>query len=86
MLIFLVRQSESVFYVCVCVFPGGFPGGSAGKEPSCDAGDLGLSPGLGRSPGEGNGISTPVLLPGKSHRQRSLVGYSLWGHKVSDMT
>ena len=30
--------------------------------------------------------STPVLLPGKSHGQRRLVGYSLWGHKESDMT
>ena len=30
--------------------------------------------------------STPVLLPGKSHGQRSLVGYSPWGHKQSDMT
>ena len=29
---------------------------------------------------------TPVLLPGKSHGQRSLVGYSPWGHKESDMT
>ena len=33
----------------------GFPGGSAGKESSCNAGDLGLIPGLGRSPGGGNG-------------------------------
>ena len=33
----------------------GFPGGSAGKESSCKAGDLGLIPGLGRSPGKGNG-------------------------------
>ena len=32
----------------------GFPGGSAGKESSCNAGDLGLIPGLGRSPGEEN--------------------------------
>ena len=30
--------------------------------------------------------STPVLLPGKSHGQRSLVGYSPWGHYESDMT
>ena len=30
--------------------------------------------------------STPVLLPGKSHGQRSLVGYSPWGCKESDMT
>ena len=30
----------------------GFPGGSDGKEPACNAGDLGLIPGSGRSPGE----------------------------------
>ena len=33
----------------------GFPGGSAGKESACNAGDLGSVPGLGRSPGEGKG-------------------------------
>ena len=33
----------------------GFPGGSAGKESSCNAGYPGSVPGLGRSPGEGNG-------------------------------
>ena len=33
----------------------GFPGGSDGEESACNAGDLGLIPGLGRSPGEGNG-------------------------------
>ena len=33
----------------------GFPGGSDSKESACSAGDLGLIPGLGRSPGEGNG-------------------------------
>ena len=33
----------------------GFPGGSDGKESACSAGDLGLIPELGRSPGEGNG-------------------------------
>ena len=34
-----------------------FPGGSAGKEFACNAGDLGSIPGLGRSPGEGNGYT-----------------------------
>ena len=34
----------------------GFPCGLAGKESSCSAGDLGLIPGLGRSPGEGKGF------------------------------
>ena len=33
----------------------GFPGGSAGKESTCNAGDLGSIPGLGRFPGEGKG-------------------------------
>ena len=33
----------------------GFPGGSDGKAYACNVGDLGLIPGLGKSPGEGNG-------------------------------
>ena len=33
----------------------GFPGGSDGKESACSMGDLGSTPGLGKSPGEGNG-------------------------------
>ena len=33
----------------------GFPGGSAGNESTCNVGDLGSIPGLGRSPGEGKG-------------------------------
>ena len=44
--------------VCVCVtyLPDkGFPGGSEGKASACNAGDQGLIPGLGRSPGQGNG-------------------------------
>jgi len=40
----------------------GFPGGSAGKESACNAGDLSLIPGLGRSPGEGN--SYPLQYSG----------------------
>ena len=35
----------------------GFPGGSDGKESTCNKGDLALIPGLERSPGEGNGYS-----------------------------
>ena len=64
----------------------GFPGGSDGKAFACNAGDLGLIPGSERSPGEGNGNPTPVLLPGKFHGWRSLVGYSPWGCKESDTT
>ena len=45
--------------------------------------DVGSVPGLGRSPG---GVMATHPLPGESHGQRSLVGYSPWGCKVSDMT
>ena len=67
----------------------GFPGGSDGKASACNARDLGLIPGLGRSLGKGNcnpppPAPTTVLLPGEFHGQRSLAGYSLWGHKESD--
>ena len=65
---------------------GGFPGGSGGKESARNAGDPDLIPGLGRSPEEGNGNPLPVFLPGESHRQRSLAGYSPWGHKESGTT
>ena len=63
-----------------------FPGGSDGKASARNAGDLGSIPGSGRSPGEGNGSPFPVFLPGESHGQRSLVGYSPQGCKESDMT
>ena len=41
--------------------------GSDGKESACNVGDLGLVPGLGRSPGEGKGYPLPVLLPREFH-------------------
>ena len=40
---------------------GNFPGGSAGKESACNVGDLGLIPGLGRSPREGKGYPLQYL-------------------------
>ena len=62
----------------------GFPGGLDSKESACNAGDLGSTSGLGRSPGEGN-EPTPVFLPGEFHGQRRLAGYSPQGLKESDM-
>ena len=64
----------------------GFPGGSDGKESACSAGDTGSIPGSGRSPGEGNGNPFQYSCLLKSHGQRSLVDYSSWGCKESDMT
>ena len=50
----------------------GFPGGSDGKESACNAGDTGLVPGSGRSPGGGDGNPLPIFLPGEFQGQRSL--------------
>ena len=47
------QRSFCRFWDCTHVLHFGFPGGSAGKESACNEGDLGLIPGLGRSPGEG---------------------------------
>ena len=63
-----------------------FPGGSAGKEYTCNVGDLGSILGLGKIPWRRALQPTPVFLPGESHGQRSLVGYSPRGRKESDMT
>ena len=57
-----------------------FPGSSAGKESACKAGDLGSIPGLGRSPGEGNG--NPLQYSGLENS----MDYSPWGRKEADMT
>ena len=48
----------------------GFPSGSAGKEPSCNEGDLGSNTGLGRSPGEGNGY--PLQYSGLENSMDSI--------------
>ena len=45
-----------------------------------------FDPWVGKIPWRRKWKSTPVLLPGKSHGQRSLVGYSPWGPKESDTT
>ena len=53
----------------------GFPCGSAGRESACSVGDLGLIPGLERSPGEGKGY--PLQYSGLENS---------WGHKELDKT
>ena len=68
----------------------GFPGGSAVKKLPPRAGDTGSIPGSGKIPWRRKWHPTPVFFPGKSHGQRSLAGYSPWGHKsrtrLSDWT
>ena len=58
------------------------------KNPPANAEDIrdtGLNPGSGRSSGGEYGIPLQYFLPGKSHGQRSLTGYSPEGCKESDM-
>ena len=64
----------------------GFPHGSVGQESACNAGDLGLIPGLGRSPRGGQGNALQYSCLENPYEQRSLAGYSPWGCKESDMT
>ena len=59
----------------------GIPRRHSGKESACQAGDMGLIPGLGRFPWRRKWQPVPVFLPGISHGQRSLAGYNPWGHK-----
>ena len=80
------------------VLNGDLPGGSNGKEPTCNAGDLGLMPWSGRFPGEGNDNSLQTthfylgkpkktwartsILTWKAHGQKSLEVYRSWGCRV----
>ena len=61
-----------------------FFGGSDNKESSCNVEDLGLIPGLRRSPGAGHGNPFQYSYLENPHGQRSLGSYSSWGHKESD--
>ena len=63
-----------------------FPGDTSGKEPAFQCRRCkrrGFNPWVGKIPLE-EGMDTPVFLPGEAHGQRSLVGYSPWGHKELD--
>ena len=60
-----------------------FPGGSAGKESACNAGDLGSIPGLGRSPGEGEGY--PLQFSGLKNSMDYVVhGFAKTQTRLSD--
>jgi len=62
-----------------------FPGDSESKAFVCNAGDLGSIPGLGRSLRGEHGNPLQYSYLENPRGQRSLSGYSPWGHKESDM-
>ena len=66
-----------------------FPGGASGEEPACPfrrQKRRSFSPQVGKVPWRRAWHPTPVFLPGESHGQRSLTGYSPWGSTESDTT
>ena len=65
-----------------------FPGASVFEDSNFSAGDAGMCiyPSLVKIPWRTKQQPTPAFLPGESPGQRSLVGYSSWGHKESDIS
>ena len=67
---------------CQTILLGNCPKWLSGKESAYNVGDEGSILRLGRSPGSRRKWQpSPVFLPGKFQRQRSLTGYSPWGHQ-----
>ena len=67
----------------------GFLGGASGKEPTCQCRKHkrhGFDPWVRKIPWRRAWQPTPVFLPGESHGQRNLAGYSPWSCKKSDTT
>ena len=64
----------------------GLPWWLSDKESTCQCRRCGFDPRVGKVPWRRKWQSTPIFLPGKSHGQRSLAGYSPWDHEESDMT
>ena len=72
---------EGLFLLFHSTLSRGFPGGSAGKESTCNVGGMDLIPGLGKIPWRREQVLTPVFWPGEFHGL-----YSPWGLKELDMT
>ena len=76
------RTTEAKFKAFIMIHKTlGFPGGVSGKEPTCQCRRhkrCGFDPWVRKIPWRRAWQSTPAFLPGKSHAQRSLVGYSPW--------
>ena len=64
----------------------GFPSGSDSKESAYSTGGPRFDPWVVKIPWRREWLPTPLFLPGEFHRQRSLAGYSPWGHKELDTT
>ena len=70
----------------ICSIWLGFPGGAKSKEPTCQWRRHRFNPWVRKIPWRGAWQPTPIFLPGESHGQWSLAGYSPWGCKESHTT
>ena len=96
---FLPKKSANIYFTSCFFFfqPEGtnyknlynFPRWCSGTESTCQCRrhkSCRFHPWVGKIPWRRKWQSTPVFLPGEVHEQRSLVGYSSWSRKESDMT
>ena len=81
------QTQQTLVKVRTMKFGLGFPGSTSGKGPACQcrrSKRYEFDPWVGKVPWRRAWQPTPVFLPGESHGQRSLVGYSPWGRKELD--
>ena len=85
-----VGNDRADFFLSLCLgYVLGLPRWLRGKESTCQCKRhrrLGSDPWVGKIPWKRKWQPSPMFLPGESHGQRNLLGYSPWGHKESDMT
>ena len=82
-----ISLTSVIIFLVTCIIDWmGYPGASAVKNLACRCRRHGFDPWVGRISWRRIWQPTPVFLPGKSHGQRSLVGYSPWGCTESNMT
>ena len=76
------RGIHNSLFICIlnCIL--GRPWWLSGKEPTCQCRKSSFDSWVGKIPWRGKWQPTPVFLPGESHGQRSLVGYSPWDRRV----
>ena len=84
--IYVVRKGIFFSFNARVIFISNFPRGSDRKESTCNVGDLDSVPGLGRSPVGRHGNPLQYSCLENLYGQRSLAGYSPWGHKELNTT
>ena len=84
-----LEEEYAYYYLNKCIAVCLLPRWRSGEKSTCQCrrhSRHGFNPWVGKIPWRGKWQATPVFLPGKSHGQRSLMGYSPWGCTESDKT